>query len=358
MLRFVIVVLCLIQLSLNCIGEDSTVLSKEKNLHLYPFAFYTKETGIALGAAGLLYLKPKSNIKSVSPVSSIQFTVDYTIYRQFNIEFWYQLFLRNDKYRVQGFIDFNSFPYYYYGIGKNVPEEEKEHYMSDYARQRIQLLRRLYKNTFGGLRYWNEYYLIKDVSTVGRLQHQPKMGFISSLGPIINYDTRDDVFYPRKGLFWETSYQISTSKIGSSFDYKVFVNDVRLFFSLHKKVVFAFQHYMQSMSGDIPFNQLAMLGGHRKLRGYYLGRYRDNNMLIHQAELRGKINSRWGTTFFGGVGSIYPDFNKPKFSCLESSIGAGVRYKLSKSEMTNIRLDFAVGRMGNKGLYIVIDEAF
>lgn len=53
-----------------------------------------------------------------------------------------------------------------------------------------------------------------------------------------------------------------------------------------------------------PFNALSLLGGSRRLRGYYEGRYRDQNSALVQAELRVDVFKRLGAVVFGGVGAL------------------------------------------------------
>ena len=62
--------------------------------------------------------------------------------------------------------------------------------------------------------------------------------------------------------------------------------DVRAYHSLTENLVLAGQTIGQAGFGDLPFNELGVLGGDKMMRGYYVGRYRDRTLTAAQAELR------------------------------------------------------------------------
>ena len=55
-----------------------------------------------------------------------------------------------------------------------------------------------------------------------------------------------------------------------------------------------------------PWPMLARLGGSQRMRGYYQGRYTDNDMITLQIELRQRIWRRIGCAVWGGAGNVFP----------------------------------------------------
>lgn len=77
-----------------------------------------------------------------------------------------------------------------------------------------------------------------------------------------------------------------------------------LFNKLFKKLIWNGNAYLFFNKCDVPFRMLATIGGARFLRGYYRGRFRDNNMMVLQQEVRMPIYKWLGVAIFGGVGSV------------------------------------------------------
>ena len=62
--------------------------------------------------------------------------------------------------------------------------------------------------------------------------------------------------------------------------------------------------------GDTPWSMVALMGGSYSMRGYYEGRYRDNDLIQFQVEYRQKIYNRHGIAVWGGAGNVFPDTDK------------------------------------------------
>ena len=102
---------------------------------------------------------------------------------------------------------------------------------------------------------------------------------------------------------------------------------------------------------------MTKLGGSHILRGYYEGRYRDLKMMALQLEYRAPVFSRIGFAVFAGIGDVALNLNDFKSSSIKYSYGLGIRYKLTKNEKVNIRIDFEISDFGNS-LYLTMKEAF
>jgi hypothetical protein len=100
------------------------------------------------------------------------------------------------------------------------------------------------------------------------------------------------------------------------------------------------------------------MGGEERMRGYFRGRYRDNNMIVLQMEYR--ILPVWwriGLVSFFSVGDVSDKLSHFDINSFKYAGGFGLRYIWNREDKLNIRIDFAWGQ-GTSGFYITLKEAF
>jgi outer membrane protein assembly factor BamA len=177
------------------------------------------------------------------------------------------------------------------------------------------------------------------------------------LGMSILRDTRNQVFYPTRGIFGEI-YAIPSGRIfGANRNFTKISVDIAAYKSLSRKTVFASNYVAVVNIGTVPFNQMAYLGGQFKMRGIFEGYFRDKNVLIIQQEIRQEIWKIFGAVAFGSVAflgneeNIFLRLNKPKFT-----YGAGLR--IATKNHLNLRIDYALSPYAKGNLYATIGEAF
>lgn len=89
--------------------------------------------------------------------------------------------------------------------------------------------------------------------------------------------------------------------------------------------------------------------------GYFLGQYRDRNVVMAQVEYRLHIAGRQGMVFWAGTGAIAP---KPdELASAHWLPNAGIGYRFEFKPRVNVRLDAGFGRR-TRGVYLQINEAF
>lgn len=188
-------------------------------------------------------------------------------------------------------------------------------------------------------------------------------GFNSvGLGLGLLQDNRHNVLNVRKGLFSELAFLHYNPAWGSTNEFTSILTDTRVYKPIGKNNVIAAQFLGQFKFGDVPFNQLALMGGESIMRGYYLGRYRDRNQLVAQVEYRFlpipfKFTNRLGFAVFASTGSVFNEFNNLSISNFLISGGAGLRFLLFPKKDIWTRLDFAFTEESS-GFYLFIGEAF
>jgi hypothetical protein len=144
--------------------------------------------------------------------------------------------------------------------------------------------------------------------------------------------------------------------LGGGFAYQRALLDLRTFIPLGNSV-FGIQVYGMAVGGTPPFWRLALLGGDFIMRGYYLGRYRDNVTIASQAEYRVMILGPFGAAAFLGAGGVASRAGAFRSDQIRPSYGGGLRYMLDEKEKLTLSVDAGFGS-GTSGIYFDIREAF
>jgi outer membrane protein assembly factor BamA len=333
---------------------------RRKRLTGFPIIGYNPETSVILGAGGFYGIKPSDSLTRLSFVNGNGL---FTFRKQWQVSLGLNYFSREEKYYLQGNVSYNDFPLFFYGIGENINIRERELFSSNNFRFQAMLYRSVREKLFvgGGLRYGN----------VHRLGF-PQNGILEELAPtglFGNYyagtqlgvllDNRDSQLTPGRGWFLNATQFFHHRGLGSEYTFTTYQFDARHYIPISKKRghVLAFQALGIHNTGDVPFTELALLGGDNAMRGYYLGKYRDKNYWTAQAEYRHRINSWLGVVGFAGLGSIAPTLREFETATILPNYGAGLRIKIIPSENINLRIDYGRGRdTGN--FYFGISEAF
>ena len=93
------------------------------------------------------------------------------------------------------------------------------------------------------------------------------------------------------------------------------------------------------------------------MRGYYEGRYRDNDAIVVQAEWRRPLWWRLRAAAFVGAGDVAASVSEFDVTDFKPCAGAGIRFIVNRDEGICIRMDFGfIG--GAPGPYLTINEAF
>ena len=93
------------------------------------------------------------------------------------------------------------------------------------------------------------------------------------------------------------------------------------------------------------------------MRGYYLGRYRDQHAAALQAEYRTYVWKRFGFVAFVGFGDVAKKLNRFALKDFKTSVGFGLRFAIDPKEKINFRFDIAFGH-DSSAFYITATEAF
>jgi len=120
---------------------------------------------------------------------------------------------------------------------------------------------------------------------------------------------------------------------------------------------FALELLLQRAVGDVPFRKLPMLGGQSLLRGFFLGRFRDNVLQAIQTEYRHIVTDKVGVNFFLSEGSVGEVLQQVLKKTWHVSGGFGFRYIIVKESNLGLRLDIA-RTSEETSIYFGAGEAF
>ena len=195
------------------------------------------------------------------------------------------------------------------------------------------------------------------------------------LGAVVQYDTRDNVFYPTRGIFFKASAVAAwTNKIDIPEGQQAAINgllatDLRQYIALPHDLVIAWQLKTQLMLSEYDISHITMypmlprLGGQDGLRGVNSDMFRDDIMMAFQAELRIPIWSIFRATMFAGIGDVY-DYHNWHWEVPKVGYGLGLRATINKAKV-NIRFDVARSNVDPRwnninaySFYLTATEAF
>lgn len=378
--------------SINITQTDSTpTLSKKelrkqklakRNLHynILGGPSYTPDFGAVLGGSALMTFRinpsDTTQMRSVVPMA-IAFMFNGGI----NLFTKPQLFFKGDRFRIFGKVAYKNTQENFYGVGYNTNKNyERSDSTSQYRYSGLQInpwfLFRLGKsNFFAGPQIDINYdrltepakYLVEEPSykQAGGTANGYE-NFISGLGFLLTYDSRDVPANAYRGLYLDVRGMAYSKIIGSEQNFYRLEIDYRQYKSVGNRKVLAWTVQTKNVFGDIPLTQYSLTGTPFDLRGYYMGQYRDKSSHVIMAEYRQMINtdrSTWlkrmihhlGFVAWAGCGFMGPTMGK--IEGVLPNYGLGLRIEVQPR--MNVRLDLGKNTVNNQTLfYFNMTEAF
>ncbi|GAA4503534.1 BamA/TamA family outer membrane protein [Hymenobacter ginsengisoli] len=357
-------------LALAGLAPADTVHPKRLALIPVPLVYYTPETRLAYGVAATatVHFRRDDGFAAARP-SQLTLALAYTQNHQLLLYLPFQVFYDHNRYYAYGEAGYYRYNYYFYGVGQH--EVPRELYGVNFPRVRVNVFRRIGAGLgagklYAGLRYQYEDYRVSSVEAGGLLASGTIPGGLGSRltggGLGLFYDSRDNVFFPKKGLVADLSAFVRNRAVGAGIAgettrFDRYVADVSEYHALGQHAVLAVNYFGSFIVGTAPFNAVSLLGGSRRLRGYYEGRYRDQNAALVQAELRVDVYKRLGAVAFGGVGALGDEQTLLRLGQPKGAYGAGLRFTANRRDHLNVRLDYGLGQQSS-GFYLTVGEAF
>lgn len=333
-----------------------------------PVLGYAQETGFEFGLGALysFYMDRKDTLNRSSNFSG---TASYSTEKTYNLTLKGDAWTKGNKYHFIGEVRFKKMPFNFYGLGNNTSQFDADRLVQQQFKVLFDAEKAFIKSAYTGVSLGFEHYHYTDKVAGGIYETSPKIfdrggGHTAFIGVSQSYDTRNSNNYPTKGFFGRVTYQYAPDIFGGdNFTGSQIKVNIRNFWPIAPKIVLGVQGLYHTVQGSqTPFYLLPQLGNDEIMRGYYTGRYRDENLLAAQAEIRYRFMNRFGIVAFAGSGKVFGnnDFN---LQDLKPNYGFGGRYFFDTAKGLSVRLDYGIGekKLNEKrqnGFYISLAEAF
>jgi hypothetical protein len=149
---------------------------------------------------------------------------------------------------------------------------------------------------------------------------------ISAPAGVLEFDSRDNVFTPTRGIFAETVLLISRENLGASVDFERFQQVVMGWYPITDAVTLGMRADYQRASEEAPF----FLRPYIELRGVQAMRYQGDDMASAEIEARWRFRGRWSAVVAAGAGTAHS--SRENFSATQDIVSAalGLRYELAR----------------------------
>ncbi|MBM7035316.1 BamA/TamA family outer membrane protein [Vibrio sp. 188UL20-2] len=177
----------------------------------------------------------------------------------------------------------------------------------------------------------------------------------SGLGLLLDYDTRNNYFYPSAGYKVNAEYMVYDEALGSDHDYTNFNLEGEVYIPVADHWTLGFAGNYQKFNSDDVVVQ-PTLKPYVELRGISAYRYQGDEVQVVQTQLTYDIDSRWKVSGFYGIGRALDD-GEQNHDELASGYGAGFRYQIARRYGLHIGADIAKSKE-ESAFYISIGSGF
>lgn len=184
-----------------------------------------------------------------------------------------------------------------------------------------------------------------------------KESVLGTMGVVVQWDTRDDNFYPTQGTFAAFDLSMTDEYGGLARTYEKATLELAHHWPVGKRGVFAARVAGCHTGQDVPFFDSCLLGGPQGIRGFSMFEFYGDQLASLQGEYRGRIGERFGYVAFAGMGEV----QRTSIS-LDSGVGyaggVGLRYQVSKDFDLDLSLDVTLNDQNEELLYLYVGQAF
>jgi hypothetical protein len=176
---------------------------------------------------------------------------------------------------------------------------------------------------------------------------------ISAPTAILEYDSRDNLFTPTRGIYAESSYMASREALGASVDFERFAQILMGWYPLGERVTLGARADYAWSSADTPF----FLRPYVDMRGVPAMRYQGQQMASAQLEARWQFHDRWSLVAFGGAGTTRTSRDGLDATQSVGAGGVGFRYELARKFGLHAGIDVAHSP-GTTAVYFQVGNAW
>ena len=174
---------------------------------------------------------------------------------------------------------------------------------------------------------------------------------IGNLGAYFDFDTRNTIFTPDKGVRFKSSYSMARPWTLSDYNFELASSFITPFIPIKKKWVLGFRVFWQAAFGDAPFYAYPFI----QMRGISAMQFQGQQVIQFETEERFDITYRWSIVGFVGTGRTFSDKKFMQNDKWETAGGAGFRYLIASVFHLRMGVDLA-GGPGTFAYYIVLGQ--
>jgi hypothetical protein len=162
---------------------------------------------------------------------------------------------------------------------------------------------------------------------------------LAGVSALFEYDTRDTVFTPNKGLKGSLELSYYAEALGGDFNYGSAKLGFRYYWALAEAWTLGFRIDYDAVGDEAPFYALSWV----KLRGVPAFRYLGHYVATFETEPRYKIGDRWSVVAFAGMGRAAQEASNLKDADKVYNYGGGFRYLIARKMGLGMGIDIARG---------------
>ncbi|MCY4780180.1 BamA/TamA family outer membrane protein [Sphingobacterium sp. UT-1RO-CII-1] len=371
-------------------GDKSPKVNKKRSgISILPNPNYNPSIGLQIGAkvVGGMYLGDKDNTSMSIFASAISYTTRGIIFGYI----MHDTYTSKNKWNVKGGVMLAKMVGLDYGIGmgnKINPQNEDDQILNNPERNRYVnhfitygLNERVYKKlapgTFVGAGVFFE--IKRKVKTLGDYEKTPLQLYSERYGYDpqnynnnglmfnIQYMTRDNPNSAYKGIYTDVVLRMGQKWMVGAQNYYQLITDFRKYFQLSQNrpnhVLALWYWGSYRLGGNMAYLDMPGTGKDtfaRLGRGYTNGYFKGSSFAYTEAEYRFPIlrNQFLSGVVFANIQTGNDRIGTKLFEQFQPAGGAGLRLLFNKATRTNLCIDYAVGKFGQKGLFLGLNEAF
>ncbi|MBL0736097.1 BamA/TamA family outer membrane protein [Flavobacterium sp. GN10] len=162
---------------------------------------------------------------------------------------------------------------------------------------------------------------------------------ISQLGLALQFDGRDNIFTPDKGIRIQSDFFWSDKALGSDYQaWRINLSAIG-YYPLAKTLIGGLRIEGEQALGSPPF----YLKPGINMRGIPAARYMGNTSIVSELEFRWDLYRRWSLMGYGGLASAFNDWDQAFAKPVVYSYGTGFRYLIARKFKLRMGVDVAKG---------------
>ncbi len=319
----------------NAFDVSNWLIQKEGFL---PVPTIITEPAVGFGGAAALLLFHSSFLERKGPPNMSGIAGGFTGNGTWGLGGFHAGFWKEDRIRYTGALFRLNVNVKFYGSGLILKEGIKFNMNSWLFFQQIKF-RLAGSNFFAGGRYLlydtkNTFDIPIDIPDFEGIRFNSTLSEVTA---IVNYESRDNIFTPNKGIYAEITGTYSDDWLGGEGLYGRLGSAFIGFMPINPKFQLGVRLESLHTLGDVPFWVRPIVS----MRGAPAMKYQNRHISLVEGELTYNVYRRWYLNAFAGMGNAYPDIGEFSKGKPVRTVGTGFRYEIARLFGLRMGMDFA-----------------